>query len=83
MHTAEDASEPYLIERARDGDKAAFGRLVEAHPRAVLNTAHRLLGQRQETQEASRQEQDDDITNPAPKANLVPALVLAHSPHLW
>ena len=54
MHT-EDASEPYLIERALDGDKAAFGRLVEAHQRAVFNIAYRLLGHRQEAQDVAQE----------------------------
>jgi len=42
-----DPDDAPLVARAKDGDRAAFSRLVERHHRRVFNTACRMLGDRE------------------------------------
>jgi RNA polymerase sigma-70 factor (ECF subfamily) len=53
-----DPTEPETAEwvrRAREGDEAAFGHLVERHERMVLRTAFRFLGQMDQAQDAAQE----------------------------
>ncbi len=43
------------VRRARDGDEAAFARLVARHERMVLRTALRLLGSMDQAQDAAQE----------------------------
>jgi RNA polymerase sigma-70 factor (ECF subfamily) len=43
------------VEAAREGDKAAFGRLVEAYQRPIYNLAYRMLGNASEAEEAAQE----------------------------
>lgn len=43
------------MELAREGDKAAFGRLVEAYETPVYNLAYRMLGNAAEAEEAAQE----------------------------
>jgi RNA polymerase sigma-70 factor (ECF subfamily) len=43
------------IEAARQGDKSAFGRLVEAYQRPVFNLTYRMLRQREEAEDAAQE----------------------------
>jgi RNA polymerase sigma-70 factor (ECF subfamily) len=43
------------VEAAREGDKAAFGRLVEAYQGPVYNLAYRMLGNALEAEEATQE----------------------------
>ncbi|HSM57550.1 MAG TPA: sigma-70 family RNA polymerase sigma factor [Candidatus Sulfomarinibacteraceae bacterium] len=43
------------LERARQGDKAAFGQLIEAYQGPVYNLAYRMLGNRGEAEEAAQE----------------------------
>ena len=43
------------IEEARKGDKAAFGRLVEAYQRPVFNLTYRMLGNPEEAEDAAQE----------------------------
>ena len=43
------------VELARDGDQAAFGRLVLAHQTPVYNLAYRMLGNAGEAEEAAQE----------------------------
>lgn len=47
-------SDEELIERARNGDTAAFGELVERHQQAVFRTALAALRSREEAEEAAQ-----------------------------
>lgn len=47
--------EAHWIELAREGDKAAFGRLVEAYQNPVYNLAYRMLGNAAEAEEAAQE----------------------------
>ena len=47
--------EQVWLERARQGDKAAFGRLIEAYQGPVYNLAYRMLGNRGEAEEAAQE----------------------------
>jgi len=38
-----NSSDEHIVQRARTGDKAAFGQLVEQHHHAVLQVATRLV----------------------------------------
>lgn len=43
------------VEAAREGDKAAFGRLVEAYQRPVYNLTYRMLGNPEEAEDAAQE----------------------------
>jgi RNA polymerase sigma-70 factor (ECF subfamily) len=43
------------LDQARDGDKEAFSRLVEAYQTPVYNLAYRMLGNRGEAEEAAQE----------------------------
>ncbi len=43
-----------LVEAARRGDDAAFGRLVERHQKAVFRAAYAALGSREEAEDATQ-----------------------------
>lgn len=47
--------EQVWLEQARQGDKAAFGRLIEAYQGPVYNLAYRMLGNRGEAEEAAQE----------------------------
>ena len=47
--------EDLWLEQARKGDRAAFGRLVEAYERPVYNLAYRMLSNRGEAEEAAQE----------------------------
>jgi RNA polymerase sigma-70 factor (ECF subfamily) len=47
-----DPTEAHLIERARRGEKAAFGRLIRMHQRRIYACAIRMLGDRGEAEDA-------------------------------
>lgn len=47
--------EQVWLERARQGDKAAFGRLIEAYQGPVYNLAYRMLSNRGEAEEAAQE----------------------------
>ncbi len=47
--------EASLITRARGGDQAAFGQLVERYQVAVYNLCYRMLGQSQEAEDAAQE----------------------------
>lgn len=47
--------EDRLLERARAGDRAAFGELVRLHQRAVYSLALRMLGQAQEAEDLAQE----------------------------
>lgn len=44
-----------LAERSQQGDSQAFGELVRRHQTAVFNVAYRLLGHRQEAEDAAQE----------------------------
>lgn len=44
-----------LLVRARQGDNAAFAELVRSHQTAVFNVTYRLLGNRQEAEDAAQE----------------------------
>ena len=43
------------LERARQGDKESFGRLIEAYQRPVFNLAYRMLGNGDEAEQAAQE----------------------------
>lgn len=43
------------VERAKAGDSAAFEALIDCHQRKVLSTAYRLLGNREDAQDAAQE----------------------------
>ncbi|MDX1662846.1 MAG: sigma-70 family RNA polymerase sigma factor [Candidatus Promineifilaceae bacterium] len=47
--------EELWLQQARKGDRAAFGRLVEAYERPVYNLAYRMLSNRGEAEEAAQE----------------------------
>ena len=47
--------EAFLIERANEGDQAAFGTLVERYQNAVYNLAYRMLGSPEEAEDAAQE----------------------------
>ncbi len=47
--------EAFWLEHARNGDKAAFGKLIEAYQRPVFNMAYRMLSNAQEAEEAAQE----------------------------
>ncbi len=47
--------EQVWLERARRGDKSAFGQLIEAYQGPVFNLAYRMLGNRGEAEEAAQE----------------------------
>lgn len=47
--------EQVWLEQARQGDKFAFGRLIEAYQGPVYNLAYRMLGNRGEAEEAAQE----------------------------
>lgn len=47
--------EQVWLEQARQGDKAAFGQLIEAYQGPVYNLAYRMLGNRGEAEEAAQE----------------------------
>lgn len=49
------AEEAFLIERAGEGDQAAFGALVERYQNAVYNLAYRMLGSPEEAEDAAQE----------------------------
>ncbi|MFQ5436110.1 MAG: RNA polymerase sigma factor [Anaerolineae bacterium] len=48
-------AEQVWLERARQGDKAAFGRLIEAYQKPVYNLAYRMLNNAGEAEEAAQE----------------------------
>ena len=44
-----------LARRARRGEAAAYGELVRRHQQAVFNVCYRLLGHRQEAEDAAQE----------------------------
>jgi len=52
MSTAEERE---LTRRAAHGDRAAFGEIVRRHQQAVFNVAYRLLGNRQDAEDAAQE----------------------------
>ena len=48
-------AEEELIQRARAGDRAAFGRLVELYQRAVYNLCYRMVGEATEAEDAAQE----------------------------
>lgn len=53
-HRVNDEEQVWL-DQARQGDKAAFGRLIEAYQGPVYNLAYRMLGNRGEAEEAAQE----------------------------
>lgn len=49
------ADEREWLLRAQQGDGAAFGELVRCHQTAVFNVAYRLLGRRQDAEDAAQE----------------------------
>ncbi len=47
--------EQVWLEQARQGDKSAFGQLIEAYQGPVYNLAYRMLGNRGEAEEAAQE----------------------------
>lgn len=47
--------EQVWLEQARQGDKAAFGKLIDAYQGPVFNLAYRMLGNRGEAEEAAQE----------------------------
>ena len=47
--------EAMLVGRARDGDAAAFGQLVEAYERRVYNLAYRMCGSREDAADLAQE----------------------------
>lgn len=47
--------EAVWLEQARQGDKAAFGRIIEAYQSPVFNLAYRMLGNPGEAEEAAQE----------------------------
>ena len=47
-------SDAELVERARQGDEAAFGQLVERHQQAVFRAAYAALGSKEEAEDAAQ-----------------------------
>lgn len=47
--------EQVWLDQARRGDKAAFGRLIEAYQGPVYNLAYRMMGNRGEAEEAAQE----------------------------
>lgn len=47
--------EAVWLEQARQGDKAAFGRIIEAYQRPVYNLAYRMMGNPGEAEEAAQE----------------------------
>lgn len=50
-----DASDPDLVRRARDGDRAAFRLLLERHYDLLFRVAYRFLGSRAEAEDAAQE----------------------------
>lgn len=50
-----EPDESELLERAREGDEMAFGRLVRLHERRVFATAVQMLGDRGEAEDAAQE----------------------------
>lgn len=48
-------NESEWIQAAREGDRAAFGRLVETYQTPVFNLAYRMMGNRAEAEEAAQE----------------------------
>ncbi len=44
-----------LIRRTQQGDTAAFGLLMQRYQTAVFNTAYRLMGRRQDAEDATQE----------------------------
>ncbi|MGB9723020.1 MAG: sigma factor [Chloroflexia bacterium] len=44
-----------MTRRAAHGDRAAFGEIVRRHQQAVFNVAYRLLGNRQDAEDAAQE----------------------------
>ncbi len=49
-----DVTDAELVERARQGDAAAFGQLVERHQKTVFRAAYAALGSREEAEDAAQ-----------------------------
>lgn len=47
--------ESVWLEQARQGDKVAFGKIIEAYQRPVFNLAYRMLSNAQEAEEAAQE----------------------------
>ncbi|MCP4362479.1 MAG: sigma-70 family RNA polymerase sigma factor [Chloroflexi bacterium] len=48
-------NEQIWLERAREGDKAAFGKIIDAYQRPVFNLAYRMLSNANEAEEAAQE----------------------------
>jgi RNA polymerase sigma-70 factor (ECF subfamily) len=55
MQSVDAPPERELIERTLAGDDAAFGDLVGRHQRSVFNIAYRMLGNREEANDAAQE----------------------------
>ena len=53
--STEGVSDPELVERARRGDDAAFGTLVDRHRTAVIRAAMAALGSREDAEEVAQE----------------------------
>ncbi len=53
--TGDDAEEEALLERARDGDAAAFSRLAARHRDAILRAAWAVLGNEDDANDATQE----------------------------
>jgi RNA polymerase sigma-70 factor, ECF subfamily len=49
------ADEALLVSRARDGDAAAFGQLVETYEKRVFNLAYRMCGNREDAADLAQE----------------------------
>ena len=49
-----DLSDEELVARARDGDRSAFARLVDRHSISVFNLTLRIVGNREDAEEAAQ-----------------------------
>ncbi len=49
-----DLSDEELVARARDGDRSAFARLVDRHSVSVFNLTLRIVGNREDAEEAAQ-----------------------------
>ncbi|MCX6551617.1 MAG: RNA polymerase sigma factor [Acidobacteria bacterium] len=53
--STEGVSDPELVERARRGDDAAFGALVDRHRTAVIRAAMAALGSREDAEDVTQE----------------------------
>lgn len=53
--TTEVLDDATLLDRAREGDRAAFGRIVERHQHRLFSTLYRLTGDRDDARELTQE----------------------------